>query len=48
VLIQEEFRFTLKWATGNKITNPFENSVVIGHWHKKKAKVTAIKQQKSK
>jgi hypothetical protein len=30
-----------------KTATPFENSVVIGHWHKK-AKVTAIKQQKSK
>jgi hypothetical protein len=30
-----------------KTAKPFKNSVVIGHWHKN-AKVTAIKQQKSK
>jgi hypothetical protein len=30
-----------------KTATPFKNSVVIGHWHKN-AKVTAIKQQKSK
>jgi hypothetical protein len=30
-----------------KTATPFENSVVIGHW-RKKAKITAIKQQKSK
>jgi hypothetical protein len=29
-----------------KTATPFENSVVIGHWRKKK--ITAIKQQKSK
>jgi hypothetical protein len=31
----------------DKTATPFKNSVVIGHWHKN-AKVTAIKQQKSK
>jgi hypothetical protein len=30
-----------------KAATPFDNSDVIGHWHKK-AKGTAIKQQKSK